>query len=413
MKVVLVAETFAKSMGYLENFLPKHLARLGADVHLVTLGLHPSYRIKAFEQTYGTSARVLPPGTTEAYQGFTLHVLPHKKVFGHMQMTGLTKKLDSIRPDIVQTTDAIGWGPLQAALAKPLLGYKLFTENHAHASVFPPARQELSPWSKELLRCRLTRTLPGFLISVLTEKCYAIAPDCADLAVRFFGIPEPKVEVCPLGVDTDLFRPISTETDRLTRVRLREELGFSESDIVSIYTGRFSEDKNPLLLAEAISRLMKQGKPYRGLFVGNGVQAESIRSCAGCMTRTFVPVHELGDLYRASDIGVWPTQESLSMLDGAACGLPIIANSTMTASERMIGNGVSYKLNDLKDLSAALLFLQDPYGRQRLGACGANKMARSFSWESIAARRLRDYESSLRYKKSPLTRKLDTVSKAN
>jgi glycosyltransferase involved in cell wall biosynthesis len=400
MKVALLTEVFPRNMGYLENFLPKYLARLGMDVHVITTDLPPYYQMKEkeFKETYGGFADSgdLIPGAMETIDGFTLHVLRHKRVLGYMQMAGLRKKLAAIRPDIVQTTAAIGWIPLQAALAKPFLRFKLFTGNHYHASVFPLAQKKLSPWSPELLRCRVTRSLPGWMVSTIAEKCYAIAPDCADVATRFFGVHRSKISVCPLGVDTELFNPISTELGRQNRLALRQRFGFSDFEIVCIYTGRFSEDKNPLLLAKAVAQLASAGLPYRGLFVGNGVQAQAIQSCEGCTTNPFVPVRELGDFYRASDIGVWPTQESLSMQDAAACGLPIAANHTMTAPERLDGNGAAYKLNDLGDLVRVLRELCDPETRRQLGAFGAQKMADDFSWESIATRRLRDYEAALR-----------------
>ena len=413
--MVLLSEVFAKNMGYLENFLPKYLARLGVEVHVVTLGLPPYYYLKESKATYGGIApgEDLSPGAVESFEGFTLHLLPHKRVLGYMQIEGLRKKLGSIRPDIVQTTAAIGWTPLQAAAAKPLLGYKLFTGNHYHASVFPLANKRSSQWSRELLRCRMTRTLPGWLVSLVTEKCYAITTDCADVATRFFGVPKSKIDVCTLGVDTELFRPISSEKDQLERLALRQCLGFSGTEIVCVYTGRFSEDKNALLLARAVAHLAGKGEPYRGLFLGNGVQAQAIQACASCTIHPFVPVHELGDFYRASDVGVWPTQESTSMLDAAACGLPVVANDTMTAPERLEGNGATYKLNDLGDLIRALLEFRDRRTRESFGALGARKMARDFSWESVARRRLGDYEAALGSKKQAVAENMQAAPKPN
>ena len=84
------------------------------------------------------------------------------------------------------------------------------------------------------------------------------------------------------------------------------------------------------------------------------------------------------------------------MLDAAACGLPIVANDTMTAPERLEGSGLAYKLNDAEDLIRTLLKLRDPEIRNRLGSYGVQKMARDYSWESVARRRLRDYEAALR-----------------
>jgi glycosyltransferase involved in cell wall biosynthesis len=395
--VALLSEVFCQNMGYLENMLPVYLARLGIDVHVVTMGLQPYYQTKGcpeiyrgFAEEWGASPRVLDTG-----KGYTLHILPHRRVLGYMKMVGLGEKLRSLHPDIVQTTATIGWLPLQAALIKAVLDYKLFTGNHHHASVFPLANKRVYPWSLEILRCRLTRTLPGWLVSLCAEKCYAITPDCADIAARFFGVPREKIDICPLGVDTSMFAPILSQQELDARLALRGFLGFSPDEIVCVYTGRFTQDKNPLLLAAAIDRLQREGHPFRGLFVGNGEQSEAIQKCRGCVTHPFVPVHELGVLFRASDIAVWPTQESTSMLDAAACGLPIVVNHTMSATERIEGNGVTYQLNDCDDLSRVLLELRDANERHRLGFCGAEKIAREFSWNSVASRRLRDYHAVL------------------
>jgi glycosyltransferase involved in cell wall biosynthesis len=117
-----------------------------------------------------------------------------------------------------------------------------------------------------------------------------------------------------------------------------------------------------------------------------------------------VKVEELGALYRSADIGAWPAQESLSMLDAAACGLPVVANDTMTAKERLDGNGVRYRLNHQGDLVRALLGLRSVDKRRAMGERGARRMAEQFSWDSIARRRIGDYEAALRSPK-PVTEK--------
>lgn len=408
--MALLTEMFSKNMGYLENLLPKYLARQKIDVHVISTDLPNYYWIAEFKETYGEFSEPLHAGAVEVQEGFTLHILAHKKVAGYMRMVGLWEKLHSVRPDVVQIMSPIGWTALKAAVCKPFLDYKLFTGCHMTASVFPLMHRNLPWWNRERLRCSLTRATPGRFASFFTEKCYAATSDCADVAVRFFGVPKKKVDVCPLGVDTELFRPVSSERDHAERLELRQRLGFAGSEIVCIYTGRFSEDKNPLLLARAVAHLVSTGEPFRGLFVGNGVQAQAIQSCVGCTTHPFVRVHELGNFFRGSDIGVWPTQESTSMLDAAACGLPIVVNDTIAATERIDGNGLTYRLNDVSDLIRVLLGLRAPQARQRLGLLGAEKMARDFSWESIARRRLRDYQAVLPTQKWPITRNGDDQS---
>ncbi len=397
MKIVILSETFAENMGYIQNLLPKYLALRGEEVHVISMNLAPYYQVQGAKSIYSEflGCEELRVGSEREIDGFTLHVLDHKKQIGYMRMVGLREKLHEIHPDIVQTGAAVGWIPLDAALIKPSLGYKLFADTHYHASVFPLASTRHPMVTLQGLGCFVARAVPGYLISLATEKCYAVSVDCADVASRFFGVPERKIDICPLGVDTLLFSPIRDEDGKRKRQELRKQLGFSDNEIVCVYSGRFTVEKNPLVLAQAVEKLISNGHPYRALFVGNGPQAESIRQCKGAVVHAFVPVHELATYFRAGDIGVWPRQESMSMLDAAACGIPIVVNDTLIATERIEGNGLKYKQNDVDDLTRVLLSLASLELRRSLGTHGAEKMKNHFSWEAIADRRLRDYQNSL------------------
>jgi glycosyltransferase involved in cell wall biosynthesis len=397
MRVALLNETYSRKTGYLPNTIPKYMARAGVEVHVVATDLPPYYQLSDFHSTYGgfTDTGELPAGAVESIDGVTVHILPHKRFFGYMRMANLRAKLAEIRPDIVQVTTAIGWIPLEAAALKPLFGYELFTGSHTTASVFPLATHAHHIWNRRRLRSIATRAIPGFAVSLLTRKCYAATVDCADVARRFFGVQKNKIDVCPLGVDTDRFYDSANHHQQQQRAEFRQRFGFSDEDIVCVYSGRFTPDKNPALLARAIERLRDQGETYRGLFIGNGEQASEIASRRGCVLHPFVQVHELAAYFHSADVGVWPTQESMSMLDAAACGLPIVVNDTMRARERIDNNGLTYRLNDCDDLERVLLLLRSAELRRSLGAHGAEKMRREFSWDTIARRRLRDYQLAL------------------
>jgi glycosyltransferase involved in cell wall biosynthesis len=395
MRVVLLSEVYGKGMGYLENLMPKYLARLGVETHVVATDLSMSFRRNSDKTEYDDFAPRNLAGSVETLDSYTLHITGHRRALGQIRMAGLKEKLRLLRPDVVQTMTPIGWIALDAALHKRSLDYQLFTGCHYHASVFPLAKKKTRMLSSERLQSLALRKTPGRLVSLVTRKCYAIAQDCADIAEKYFGVERTKIAVCPLGVDPEIFYPVADDRDAAARTALRQQLAFTESAIVCIYTGRFNAEKNPLLLAKAVERLFHSGAPYRGLFIGNGAQGEAIAACAGCRTHPFVTVKELGTFYRAADIGVWPAQESMSMLDAAACGLPIVANHTMTATERLNGNGLAYRLDDLEDLTRVLSALRDRGTRLHMGELGARKMKHEYSWESIARQRVRDYETAL------------------
>jgi glycosyltransferase involved in cell wall biosynthesis len=239
------------------------------------------------------------------------------------------------------------------------------------------------------------RTFPGRVISLFTEKCYAVTEDCAEIACRYFGVQGHKATIMYLGVDTEIFFPVAAEDSVRERGSLRRELGFRENEIVCIYTGKFTREKDVRVLAEAVQKLQFEGQPFRALFIGAGAEAEVLKKFPFCTVLEMMPVSRLGAYYRAADVSVWPGNESISMLDASACGLPTIISDRVLYRAPVEGNGRIFKNGDVSDLVKLLMELRDPGIRRRLGSLGAQRMAGEFSWESIARRRLNDYEIAL------------------
>jgi glycosyltransferase involved in cell wall biosynthesis len=394
MRVVIINETFSPKMGYLGTMLPKYLAREGLEVHVLATDL-PAYH--NMREAGGVpefiSSQTLSGGRTLELDGYTAHIQPHGRALGHVFMKGMSRKLRELKPDIVYSVLTLGWMPLQAAALRPGLGFKLFTGSHTSALMFPLARAK-SISIAERLRNFCTRWLPGRLVSLAAQKCYCPTDDCGEVAWRFFGVQRAKVEIIHLGVDPEFFFPLKSPADRQERQALRQQLGFGDNDVVCIYTGKMAELKNPVLLAKAVERLRSEGRPFKALFIGDGAQRAVVETYPNCAVLDFMLFKELGRYYRACDIAVWLTNESTSMLDAAACGIPIIVSDRIY-QDHVSGNGVSYKMNDLDSLCEVLRGLENPASRQALGAAGAQKMSERFSWIQAAARRVQDFKLAL------------------
>jgi len=143
-----------------------------------------------------------------------------------------------------------------------------------------------------------------------------------------------------------------------------------------------------------VEQLRSQGRPYRALFIGDGDRVDSLRRGCASTVLGFMPVRMLAPYYRAADIAVWPTNESTSMLDAAACGLPLIV-SDQIYRDHVQGNGLIYRLNDLQSLVETLLTLESSETRTALGAAGAEKMRREFAWTHAAQVRFQDFQQAL------------------
>jgi len=390
MRIALLCETFPPKMGYLVSMLPKYLARLGADVHVLAVDLAPYHRAPEMSSRPIEFFReqVLSAGTVMQLDGYTVHILPHSRRLGHVFMRNLSSKLRELAPQVVYCISAIGWISLQAAVSKIFLGYQLFTGSHTAKSTFRLATLA------ERVKCFFSRWLPGRLVSLVTTRCYVPTGDCGEIAWRFFGVQKRKVKLVHLGVDTDFFYPADTEQALQERSRVRAELGFAAEDIVCIYSGKLVESKNPLILLEAVEVLRARGIPFRSLFIGDGVLAERLHSSPVATVLGFMPVRNLAQYYRAADIAVWPTNESTSMLDAAACGLPLVVSDCIYR-DHVDGNGLIYHLNDLGSLVETLLRLVHSDTRKLLGAAGAEKMRQYFTWGRAAQVRLDDFHAAL------------------
>src|ERR1700729_3471427 len=104
MRIVLISEIFSSGMGYLENLLPKYLARCGAEVHVVASSLPSPHHQTAAAEASREAEPGLTPGSVTAIDGFHLHILQHSTTFGYVRLLGLSRKLKDLNPDIVQAS---------------------------------------------------------------------------------------------------------------------------------------------------------------------------------------------------------------------------------------------------------------------------------------------------------------------
>lgn len=396
MKIVIVTPWFSEKMGYAESILAREFALEGHEVHVISGNIKPYFNMSDYENTY---ARFIGPPIVDCgdfqIEGYVLHRLPYIQIFRRLYIKGLLKKLKEIRPDVVQDFTVVSLHAAALSLGRWLYGYRLFLGNHHTMSISPWATEKTMKTALKRLFIYITAYPLGRLISHSAVKCYPATPDCRELAIRFMGVPDSMCEVAPLGSDTRAFHPCRSDSDIQKRMNIRGNYGFSEEDIVCIYTGRLSEAKNPLILAKAIDVLAKEGLPYKGLFMGAGMPEihYAISNCCNCIVTNFVPFHELPDYYRAVDIGVWPRQESTSMIDAAATGLPIVVSRRVVDTARLHG-AIQYSEDDIWSLKKALISLKDPDYRRMLGQKGASYVAGNLSWTLLAKQRLEDYELS-------------------
>ena len=189
------------------------------------------------------------------------------------------------------------------------------------------------------------------------------------------------------GIDTERFRPATNQQ----RSTARAAFGIGPDADVALFVGHEHGRKGLRPLIEAIA-----GTSVQLLVVGGGPDEVS-RSRAFAENRgaseqvTFTG--RLADpvmAYAASDVFAQPSAyeaHSLALLEGLACGLPVVATPVGSAPE-LISDGVNGKLCNAAPyaLRAALMEVLGPglEGRRR----AARATALDHSWSAVAARYL-------------------------
>ncbi|MBK8926564.1 MAG: glycosyltransferase family 4 protein [Crocinitomicaceae bacterium] len=381
-KIVFVYGWYSSPFGYIHNNLPKALAQKGCDVHIITSTSQQYSNSADYDTTY---AAFLGPRFTEAgttiENGVKIHRLPMANFKTEIYPKGIYKKLKELKPDIVHLSDLSAVITFKVAVITCFFKFKFITSSHILRSVFPL----YSKWNKlnflAKLKWNLLHKIPGRFVYAMTDLTTYPTTDAKDIALKFFGFKNKKNILKSLAVDTSLFSPKSGEQIDA----LKTKYGFHHDDFICLYTGRFSEDKNPHILALAIQKLRTDYPQIKGFFIGDGVQNEKIKSIDGCSIHGFVAQEELSNLYNLASLGVWPRQESTSMLDCLACRTAIIVNDTVIAKERVDGNGEIFAFDSVESLANKIekLFLDknllDLYGK-----AGHDKIVKNHSWDKYA-----------------------------
>lgn len=399
--IVLIVKWHSEKVGYAPNCLSKELADQGHELHIFTTKYQTYFSHPNYDQIYQKylGPNILSEGVFKD-GSITIHRLPSWRFGNIIWINGLWKALRVVNPDIVQSYDINEPHTVKLALYHRFFKYKLFTANHFILISF----RLLGNWRKLDFKKRMyvqwMFKLPGSIIRRVSKKCYAVTRDAKALAHLFFGFKFNEVEVSTLGVDTRLYFPV--QADDTNRQHLRNELGFKQEDIVCVFSGKITQEKSPLVLAEAISKLNGIHKNYKALFIGSGELAQEIQQFPHCKHIDFVPSHELANYYRASDIAVWPRSVTTSILDAAACALPVIVSDEVAAYELYDNEAKDYHLspniiaakyptNQVDSLVEKLLLLENKALRVEIGQKVQERIEKNSSWKAIAQKRLYDY----------------------
>ena len=293
--------------------------------------------------------------------------------------------------DVVHDNQSLGWGLLQLVRA----GIPTVATIHHPIAI----DRELELAATRSLRRRLTlRRWYGFTgmqerVARRLDAVTTVSENSRRDIATHMGLPGQDVEVIPVGIDPDEFRPPPEGRDR-------------DADSILAVTSADVALKGLVHLLDALAKLRTE-RPVRLTVVGTarpGGPAEAALDRLGLRDAVRftgpVPEAELVQLMqRASVLAIPSLYEGFSLpaIEAMACATPLVTTDAGALPE-VVGSeaGLRVKAGDVGELTAALkLVLDSPALAEQLGRAGRRRVLESFTWRSTAQRTADWYAETL------------------
>jgi len=200
--------------------------------------------------------------------------------------------------------------------------------------------------------------------------------------------PNAKFKLIYNSIDTIVYNPESDVTD------LREELGFSESDIIILFIGRLTFQKDPKTFINAAKMVLNEIPDAKFLMIGEG---ELRRECID-LAKTldmedeikFLPFRkDVKDILHSTDIFVLPSLWEvvpLALLEAMAMKKACIASNINGTNEALKDNenGLMFETGNFADLSKKIIkLINDKWLREELGEAARASVIKQFNLKRL------------------------------
>ncbi|GAB2717866.1 glycosyltransferase family 4 protein [Nocardia thraciensis] len=287
--------------------------------------------------------------------------------------------------DVVHDNQCLGTGLLDIARRLPLVStvHHPITRDRALDLAAAPWRRKafVRRWYGFLgMQQRVARQIPD-LITVSSSSAADIVDD--------FGVDAEQLNVVPLGVDTELFRPRGRRVPgRVVAVASADKplkgIGHLLQAVARL---RLSHDLELRLVAK-----LEPNGPTEKLIAELGLS--DVVTASGGLTDL-----ELAELLASADIACIPSMYegfSLPAVEAMASGTPLIASRAGALPEVVADCAELVEPGNVDELAHTIGRLLDAQRRRtELGTAGRRRALAVYSWESVAAQTVSVYEQAI------------------
>jgi glycosyltransferase involved in cell wall biosynthesis len=391
MNIAHVTSFFQPGAGYQENCLTPAQARLGNKVTIFTSDRLPS---EALLMGAGESIQA---GRSEL-NGVTIVRLPspgHWRAHNWVYLSGLWRALEDADPDIIHAHNIVTIPTWQVLSGNRRRRRPLVLDDHNNYFNIEPYTFKKRMFYA-MFRCALR---PLWMGSV--KRVMPMSHEVRRLIHDEFGVPTELSTLVHLGADSERFR-----RDAAAGAETRARLGIPQDVPVIVNAGKITKTKDNHVLLKAFAMLRKQRPDARLLMIGNAPddyrsELEDFigkRGLEGVVTWVpFAKNAELPGYYNAADVGVWPGDWSITVLEAASCGLPLVLPDREYAAYSVSNdNGLLFERGNARELARVLeKLLANKDLIAVMGARSRELIEATLNWDAIARQTIDIYQNAI------------------
>jgi len=393
LKIVHVMNWYIPGLGYQENILPVEQKKLGHEVNIITSDRFPYYR--GYENHIGKikGNRIMRTGcfSDNDVNIYRLPCIFELKRHGETFLIGLKKHLMKLQPDIVHAHGTFSPLTLLTIHYCKNIGIPIVIDDHSHEDNF---------FLHSLITNIYLKIVKKFYNIYIQNISFflPVTYSSSDIIKSTLTIPKEKIEILHLGANTHIFKK-----SKKSKKEGRTEIGIEDDEVLIISSGKFTESKDIHVLIKAFVSICRKYSNVKLLLVGNGSKeymrylkelVDTFDIKDEVIFHDFVVNIELPKFYNAADIGVWPGDHTITAIEAAATGLPVIIPLYNPAYLILFNNqsAIGFERGNINSLYEKIsMLIEDTKKREKISTQALRIVEKELSWEIIAKKSLQIY----------------------
>ena len=401
MRVTHIIASYQEELGYEENHLGHFQTLAGAEVSLISSVLPSGMWQQTSDTTLSSTGVSLGPYEDRGVHIHRLETNFRARANSQIVLRGLKDTIRQIHPDILHVHGPVGTLCIQALLTARSLDVPVVVDNHLCYFNLRPYGLSKRIYYRSLFRRLILPRFQGVI-----GRYIPLMPDSEAVLHNELGIPYDRMTHSTLGADTQTFM-----YNPAARDNVRNNLRIPIDVPVIAFLGRIGPEKQVDVLVSAWKQLADKYGAHL-LLIGPATSAMEQGLLALVEERHrdmlaitgHVPNADLPAYLSTADIGVWPGDPGIAMIEAMSCGLAIIhTNPYYIARMSKYQNAELFPRGDRDALARTLdSILEDPHKLTQMRSQSRLLAEDYFDWRKVAARTNSIYEEVISGKVYPL-----------